>query len=101
MSDPAPTEKTKPVHKILSRDNLITVAIWPRDTEYGPRHSVTRNRRYQDKDGNWQDTQFIYEDDMLEVIEMEREAFAWIRERRHANAQDRKAKAKQADSVAA
>ena len=101
MSDPAPTEKTKPVHKILSRDNLITVAIWPRDTEYGPRHSVTRNRRYQDKDGNWQDTQFIYEDDMLEVIEMEREAFAWIKERRQVNAQDRKAKAKQADSVAA
>ena len=38
---------------------------------------------------------------MLEVCDMEHEAFAWIKERRHANAQARKVKAKQPEPAAA
>ena len=99
MSDTSTEKNNPPVHKIISRNNLITVDVWQKDTEYGPRHNITRNRRYQDKDGNWHDTQSIFEDDIPEVCVMEGEAFAWIRERRRANAQARKEQAKQTEAA--
>jgi hypothetical protein len=53
----------KPFDKV--RYGLITVTIWANSTEKGTFYSFTLERRYKDKEGNWQSTQKFDEDDAL------------------------------------
>ena len=88
MSDKA-TKANKPVHEFT--DGALKVAIWAHDGEYGPKYSYTIRRRYRDKTTDeWKDATGLNEDDLLPTAELLREAKAWTRERRRADAKARK-----------
>jgi hypothetical protein len=90
MSDTS--KPNKPVHEIL--DGPLKVVIWKSDGEYGPRYSFTFRRRYKAKGTDeWKDTTSYNEDDLLPMAELIREAYAWARTQRRADAKARKEKA--------
>jgi hypothetical protein len=85
----------KPVHEIP--DGLLKVAIWKNDGEFGPMYSVTCRRRYKDGE-EWKDANSYGEDDVLPMAELFRDAYAWIRKQKQADAQARKKEAELADA---
>jgi hypothetical protein len=88
----------KPVHEV--RDGALKVSVWQNEGEYGPRYSVTSRRRYKDGE-EWKDTQSYGEDDLLPLAELYRDAYAWIRQRKRADAQARRDREKEAEPAAA
>jgi hypothetical protein len=86
----------KPVHEIP--DGALKVTIWQNEGEYGPRYSVTSRRRYKDGE-EWKDTQSYGEDDLLPLAELYRDAYAWIRMQKRADAKARREK--EAEAAAA
>ncbi|HEY4359689.1 MAG TPA: hypothetical protein VGN17_01910 [Bryobacteraceae bacterium] len=50
-SPPANEPANPPVAKV--RIGLVTASIWERPTEKGRFHTVSFERRYRDKEGNW------------------------------------------------
>jgi hypothetical protein len=83
----------KPVHEIP--DGPLKVAIWKNDGEYGPMYSVTCRRRYKDGE-EWKDANSYGGDDLLPMAELFRDAYAWIRKQKQADAQARKIEAEPA-----
>ncbi len=83
----------KPAHEIP--DGMLKVTVWKNDGEYGPRYSVTCRRRYKDGE-EWKDINSYGEDDVLPMGELFRDAYAWIRKQKQADAQARKKEAEPA-----
>jgi hypothetical protein len=83
------SKANKPVHEVA--DGALKVAIWAHEGEYGPKYSFTIRRRYRDRSTDeWKDATGLNEDDLLPLAELLREAKAYIRERRRADAKVRK-----------
>lgn len=83
------SKANKPIHEIA--DGALKVAIWAHDGEYGPKYSMTIRRRYKDKSTDeWKDATGLGDDDLLPLAELLREAKAWIRAQRRADARARK-----------
>ena len=72
------TEPAKPPVAKL-QDGLLNLAIWERETDKGNFYSVTIERRYKKKDGEWAGTQSLGEDDLLGMAELMRQAYKEIK----------------------
>lgn len=87
---------SQPIHKI--RDGVLQVCIWQNTSTSGQTYySATPQRSYSKADDTWQETDSLREEDLLPMAELLREAKAWIRNRKRADAAGRK----QADQVTA
>ena len=75
-TDTKSPEKKLPVHKL--KDGLMTATIWDRKTEKGTFYSVTFDRRYTDKDGNWKSSDSYDTGDLLALAKLADLAHTWI-----------------------
>jgi hypothetical protein len=66
-----------PVAKL--QDGLLNLAIWERETDKGNFYTVTIERRYKNRDGEWASTQSLGEDDLLSMAELMRQAYKEIK----------------------
>lgn len=87
---------TAPAHKL--RDGVLQVVIW-RNTSTNDKtfYSVTPQRSYRSGDDTWRETESLGQDDILPMAELLREAYAWIRMQKRADAKG----LRQRDSVTA
>jgi hypothetical protein len=92
---------SKPAHKLT--DGLLRVTIWRNTSDKGPWYSVVPARGYKPDDGDWQETDSLNGDDCLAMAELIREAYAWIKVQRRADAKARRdaEKAKELEQAAA
>jgi hypothetical protein len=77
------TSNAKPAHKI--RDGALSVTIWRNDGDKGPFYSITPSRSYKQGE-EWRESDSLNADDCLAMAELLREAHAWIRMQRRADA---------------
>jgi hypothetical protein len=85
-----------PAHKL--RDGALQVVIWRNtNTEGKTYYSATPQRSYRQGDDTWRETDSLNESDLLAMAELLREAYAWIRMQKRADAKGQK----QADNVTA
>ena len=70
-------EKSKPVETL--RDGRLNPAIWRNQGgEHGPIYNVTLSYSYQDKEGNWRDTQSIPGHELLKTANLAQNAYASV-----------------------
>ena len=86
---------SKPAHKI--RLGVLQVTIWRNHSEKGNWYSVIPARSYKQGDETWRETDSLNADDALPMAELLREAYAWIKMQKRADAKGRR----EADSVTA
>jgi hypothetical protein len=79
---------SKPAHKL--RDGVLQVTIWRNHHEKGHWYSVIPARGYKQGDDGWKETDSLNADDLLAMAELLREAYAWIKMQRRADAKARK-----------
>jgi hypothetical protein len=79
---------SKPAHKI--RDGVLQVTIWRNSGEKGNWYSVVPARSYKQGDDTWKETDSLNADDCLAMAELIRDAYAWIKTQRRADAKARK-----------
>ena len=85
-----------PAHKL--RDGCLAVVIWRNtSTEGKTYYSATPQRSYRQGDDTWRETDSLGGDDLLAMAELLREAYAWIKMQKRADA----AGLKQRDAVTA
>jgi hypothetical protein len=82
------TTMSKPAHKI--RDGVLQVTIWKNTTEKGAYYTVNPSRGYKSGDDIWKETDSLNADDLLAMAELLRDAYAWIKNQRRADAKARK-----------
>lgn len=73
-----PSDSRKPVEK--HSDGAVTASIWKNSGANGEFHTVTFERRYKDKDGNWQSSHSYTEDDLLHLEKLTDETRKRIKE---------------------
>ena len=87
---------SSPAHKL--RDGCLQVVIWRNtNTEGKTFYSLTPQRSYRNGEDTWRETDSLNADDALPMAELLREAYAWIKMQKRADAAGRK----QADNVTA
>ena len=80
------TTPKKPFH--THRDGRLSAAIWANDGEHGRIYNTTFAYSYQDKDGNWRDTQNIPAQELLKAANLAQTAYASVqRFKKHDRAQ--------------
>src|SRR5262249_33219574 len=79
-----------PVQKFA--DWPLEAAVWQHDGEHGPQYSVTLSRYYKDSDGKYQPTTRLFPEPLLPAGELQRQAYAWIRQQERAARAARKEK---------
>ena len=79
---------SKPAHKL--RDGVLQVTIWRNHGEKGSYYTVNPSRSYKQGDDIWKETDSLGADDLLAMAELLREAYAWIKVQRRADAKARK-----------
>jgi hypothetical protein len=80
---------SSPAHKI--RDGVLQAVIWRNtSTEGKTYYSVTPQRSYRDGDDTWRETDSLNSDDLLPMAELLREAYAWIKMQKQADAKSRR-----------
>jgi hypothetical protein len=77
-----------PAHKI--RDGVLQVTIWKNTGERGAYYTVNPTRSYKASDDAWKETDSLGQDDLLPMAELFREAYAWIKAQKRADAKARK-----------
>lgn len=82
---------TQPAHKI--RDGALQVTIWRNTSDKGTYYTANPTRSYRNGDDTWRETDSLNADDMLAMAELLREAYAWIKIQRRADAKARKEQA--------
>ena len=87
---------SQPAHKL--RDGCLQVVIW-RNTSTNGQTYYTANpvRSYKQGDDTWKETDSLNADDLLAMAELLREAYAWIKIQKRADAKA----AKERDTVTA
>ena len=85
-----------PAHKL--RDGCLAVVIW-RNTATGGQayYSFSPQRSYKSGDDTWKETDSLSQDDLLPMAELLREAYAWVKNQKRADAKA----AKERDTVTA
>ena len=74
-----------PAHKI--QDGCLKVTIWRNtSTEGKTYYSVNPQRSYRNGDDTWRETDSLGSDDLLAMAELLREAYAWIKMQKRADA---------------
>jgi hypothetical protein len=73
-----------PAHKL--RDGCLQVCIWRNTSERGTFYTATPQRSYRQGDETWRETDSLNADDLLAMAELLREAYAWIRMQKRADA---------------
>ena len=79
MTDPtqAPeTPKAQPIETL--RDGRLSAAIWANPGQHGPIYNATLSYSYQDKDGNWKDTQSIPGNQLLKAAHLSEKAYETV-----------------------
>ena len=79
---------SKPAQKL--RDGVLQVTIWRNSGEKGSWYSVIPSRSYKQGEDTWKETDSLNSDDCLAMAELIREAYAWIKMQRRADAKARK-----------
>lgn len=70
-------DKKRPIQ--AHRDGAIKIAIWQNlDADKRPYYDTTRTRSYQDRDGKWQTTNSMREQDLLKSARLDEMAYASI-----------------------
>jgi hypothetical protein len=83
---------------IKFRDGCLQVVVWRNtSTEGKTYYSATPQRSFRSGDDTWKETDSLNESDCLAMAELLREAYAWIKMQKRADAAGRK----QADNVTA
>ena len=78
----------QPAHKF--RDGVLQVTIWRNSGDKGTYYSVVPTRSYKQDEDTWKETDSLNGDDCLAMAELIREAYAWIKVQRRADAKARK-----------
>ena len=85
-----------PAHTV--KDGCLKVAIWRNTSTSGQTYySLTPQRSYRNGDDTWRETDSLNADDALPMAELLREAYAWIKNQKRADAKGRR----EADQVTA
>ncbi len=94
LTDPSSTlppvdERQEPIqHRapaFKTRYGRVEAAVWDRDLEEGRKvYSVTLQRSYQDKEGQWQRTSSLDENDLLPAAKALDECYVFIQKDRQA-----------------
>lgn len=64
------------------REGALNLAIWKNDGEHGPRFSSNLTRSYKDKEGEWQKTSQLREQDQLPASRLFSRGHDHIREQK-------------------
>lgn len=86
-------DDNKPVDTL--RDGRVKAAIWEKETEKGPFHSVTFSRAYRDQDGQYADAQSFSGTDLLKVSRLAERSYDQVQERRARSYAERQREAAQ------
>jgi hypothetical protein len=78
---------------IKFRDGVLQVVVWRNTGERGTYYTTDYQRGYKREDDTWGETTSLNEDDLLPMGELLREAKAWIRMQKRADAKARKEQA--------
>ena len=78
----------QPAYKL--NDGPLRVTIWRNTTDKGTFYSMTPSRGYKNGDDIWKETESLNSDDALPMAELLREAYAWIKAQKRADAKARK-----------
>jgi hypothetical protein len=80
QKNPQPSNPQAPVQEF--RAGGVRAAIWRRETEKDGRSVVEHNtkitRSYRDKQGNWQEVNTYYPDDLAKLILVTQEAYRYV-----------------------
>jgi hypothetical protein len=83
---------TQPAIKF--RDGCLQAVVWRNiSTEGRVYYSVTPQRSFKDGDDTWRETDSLNESDLLPMAELLRDAYAWIKAQKRADAKARKEQA--------
>ncbi|MFO0906842.1 MAG: hypothetical protein U0835_00480 [Isosphaeraceae bacterium] len=83
---------------IKFQDGCLQVCIWRNTSTEGRKYYIaTPTRSYRNGDDTWRETDSLNADDLLAMAELLREAYAWIRMQKRADAKA----AKERDQVTA
>lgn len=77
-----------PAHKV--RDGALQVTIWRNTGDTGIYYTANPTRGYKQGDETWKETDSLNADDLLAMAELLREAYAWIKMQKRADAKARK-----------
>jgi hypothetical protein len=80
-----------PAHKL--QDGALRVTIWRNTSDKGTFYTATPSRGYKSGDDAWKETDSLNESDLLDMAELLREAKAWIKMQKRADAKARKEQA--------
>jgi hypothetical protein len=75
---------SQPAHKL--RDGCLQAVIWRNHGERGTYYTVNVARSYRQGDETWKETDSLNADDLLPMAELLREAYAWIKTQKRADA---------------
>ena len=75
---------SSPAHKL--RDGCLQVVIWRNHSDRGNYYTVNIARSYRQGDDTWKETDSLNADDLLPMAELLREAYAWIKMQKRADA---------------
>ncbi len=81
---------------IKFRDGFLQVVVWRNTGERGAYYSVNIQRSFKREDDSWGETDSLGQDDILAMAELLREAYAWIKHQKQADAKARKESAQAA-----
>jgi hypothetical protein len=76
------TDTQKPAHTI--RRNTVCVSIWKHENPKGVNFSISLERRYQNRAGEWKSTKGFFRQDVQHVTAALQEAEAWIASQKRA-----------------
>ena len=71
---------------IRFRDGCLQVVVWRNTGERGTYYTATPQRSYRQGDDAWKETGSLGQDDLLAMAELLREAYAWIKTQKRADA---------------
>jgi hypothetical protein len=71
---------------IKFRDGALQVVVWRNTNDRGTFYTATPQRSYRQGDETWKETDSLNESDLLAMGELLREAYAWIKMQKRADA---------------
>ena len=82
---------SKPAIKF--RDGFLQAVVWRNTGERGSYYSVNMQRSFKRENDTWGESDSLGQDDLLAMAELLREAYAWIKHQKQADAKARKEQA--------